>query len=104
PDFLEHAVRFGILLQWDMILSLQRHETRARYPGGKLASRLERLDLVLALVHDQRRHVDPMQEVADIEAPGGLEIAVRAFGRRGLALPFGEFLQLLRGASRHEQR
>ena len=57
-DLFEHALRCGILLQREVVLSLQCYELRAGNSDGKLATRLERLHLVFALVHDKRRHGD----------------------------------------------
>src|SRR5262245_41450376 len=100
-DLFEHAFCFGVLLQRNVILSWQRYESCPGYSGGKLTTRLEWLHLVFTLVHDKRRYRHLWQQLAHIEVPGGLEIAVRAFGRSRLALPLREFLQLLRCCARH---
>ena len=77
---------------------------RAGNAGGKFAAGFKWLHLVVALVHDKRRHTDPRQQLAYVKVPGDLEIAVGAFCGRRLALPFGKSLQLLRRACGHEQR
>ena len=77
-----------------MILALQCHEARARNSGSKLATRLERLHLVFALMHNERRHGDLRQQLAHIQVSCGLEITIGAFGCSRLALPLGEFLKL----------
>src|SRR5262245_44648340 len=100
-DLFEHAFCFGVLLQRNVILSWQRYKSCPGYSGGKLTTRLEWLHLVFTLVHDKRRYRHLWQQLAHLEVPGGLEIAVRAFGRSRLALPLGEFLQLLRCCARH---
>jgi hypothetical protein len=41
-NLFEHALRCGVLLQREVVLSLQCYEVRAGNSSGKLATRLER--------------------------------------------------------------
>ena len=95
--------RHRILFQRDVVPALQRDEMRAGNAGGQFAAGIERLHLIIADVHDQRRHPHLRQQVGDVQGSRRLELSIRAFGAGRLALPLGEFCKLLRGPARQEQ-
>ncbi|WP_395622999.1 hypothetical protein [Sphingomonas daechungensis] len=67
PREADEVVPAGLLLQQEVIVSVERHKGRLRDVPGEIFPGRERNDLVVAGMEDQRRHGHLRQEIADID-------------------------------------